>query len=140
MALFNAKSDAPASKPAGGKGKKEFAPDVPMPEGTHKAKAVRVIAKQTSTGKLMFSVKWEDDFQRSAWQNIVVSPESEKAMKFFYSRLMPVFGLTQAIIEADDTSEEDIVNDMTGCEALVTVEHEEWNGKKSPKVRWIEAA
>lgn len=138
MALFNAKSGAP-SAPAPTKGSK-FAPDVPMPEGTHKAKAVKVINKRTSNGKVMFSVKWEDDFQRSAWQNIIVSPESEKAMSFLYTRVMPVFGLTQAIIEAEDTTEDDIVNDMTGTEALVTVEHEDYNGKKYTKVRWLEAA
>lgn len=136
MALFNAKTGeaaVPAPKPS------KHAPDVPMPEGAHKATVVRAIPKQTQTGKLMFSLKWEDEFKRSAWQNIVVSPESEKAMKFFYGRLMPVFGLTQAIIEAEDTTPEDIANDMSGAEAVVTVEHTEWNGEKRPSVRWIEA-
>jgi hypothetical protein len=141
MALFNSTpktDDAP--KQTGGKGKKQFAPDVPMPEGTHKAKSVRVLPKMTSTGKHMFSVKWEDDFNRSAWQNIIISPESQKAMTFLYTRVMPVFGLTQAIIEAEDTTPDDIANDMTGAEALVTVEHEDYNGKRYTKVRWIEAA
>jgi len=137
MALFNAKTGEtakPAPKPS------KHAPDVMMPEGAHKAKATRVLPKQTSSGKLMFSVKWEDDFQRAAWQNIVISPESEKAMNFFYSRLMPVFGLTQAIVEAEDTTPEDIANDMSGCEALVTVEYTEWNGSQRASVRWIESA
>lgn len=143
MALFNAPKSNDAPKPAAsGNGKqpfKQFAPDVAMPEGTHKAKVARVIPKMTSNGKHMFSVKWEDDFNRSAWQNIIISPESEKAMAFFY-RQMTVFGLTQAIIEAEDTTPDDIANDMTGAEALVTVEHEDYNGKKYTKVRWLEAA
>ena len=136
MALFNAKTGE-AAKPAPKSNTR--APDVMMPEGSHKATVAHVIPKQTSTGKLMFSLKWEDEFKRTAWQNIIVSPESVKAMNFFYTRLMPVFGLTQAIIEAEDTTEDDICNDMLWTSALVTVELEEWNGKRSPKVRWIEA-
>lgn len=140
MALFNTpKTPADALKTPAKGGKPERAPDVMMPEGTHKAKVAHVIPKTTSTGKIMFSLKWMDEFDRSAWQNIIISPESEKAMKFFYGRLMPVFGLTQAIIEADDTTPDDIANDMTGTDALVTVEHEEWNGKKGAKVRWLDA-
>jgi hypothetical protein len=137
VALFNPSTGAPVPSPNAGKGK--HAPDVMMPEGAAKATVVRVLPKMTSTGKHMFSVKWEDEFKRSAWQNIVISPESEKAMNFFYSRLMPVFGLTQAIIEAADTTPDDIANDMTGCTALVTVEHSEYNGSKRAGVRWIES-
>jgi hypothetical protein len=136
MALFNTTTGAPVPPPAPAS---KHAPDVMMLEGAQKATVVRALPKMTQTGKLMFSLKWEDEFKRSAWQNIVISPESEKAMKFFYGRLMPVFGLTQAIIEADDTTHEDIANDMTGCTALITVEHSEYNGTTRASVRWIES-
>jgi hypothetical protein len=136
VALFNQATGAPIPAPAK---PSKHAPDVMMPEGAQKATVARVLPKMTSTGKHMFSVKWEDEFKRSAWQNIVISPESEKAMKFFYDRLMPVFGLTQAIIEADDTTPDDIANDMSGCTALITVEHTEYNGTTRASVRWIES-
>lgn len=138
MALFSAPKTDGSKPAAGGKGK-DFAPDVPMPEGTHKAKVVRAVPKMTSNGKHMFSLKWEDDFNRSAWQNIIISPESPKAMAFFY-RQMAVFGLTQAMVEADDTTPDDIAAEMNGTEALVTVENEAYNGKTYTKVRWLDAA
>lgn len=116
--------------------KKEFPAEEPMPVGTFDAKVVHALVKATKAGKVMFSVKWADVASRVAWQNIVVSPESEKAMDVFY-RQMEAMGLTSGFLDADDTEPGDIAAAMVGAEATVTVVDEEWNGKTYRKVSWI---
>jgi hypothetical protein len=116
--------------------KTEYAPDVPMPIGQFPATVAFAMVKATKTGKVMFSVKWKDAQERSAWQNIVVSPESPKAMEIFY-RLMEAMGLTKGFLDADDTEPSEIAEAMVGATSTVTVEAEEWNGKTSHKVTWI---
>lgn len=116
--------------------KKDYPAEEPMPVGTYDAKIVHAMVKATKAGKVMFSVKWADVASRVAWQNIVVSPESEKAMEIFY-RHMEIMGLTSAFLDADDTEPSDIAEAMIGAEAKVTVVDEEWQGKTYRKVTWL---
>lgn len=116
--------------------KKEFPQQAPLPVGTSKAKVAHTIVKSTKTGKVMFSVKFVDDADRYAWANLVVSPESPKAMDVL-SRQMGALGLTESFLNDDDTTTEEIAEAMIGAEALVTVADEEWNGNTYRKVVWI---
>lgn len=116
--------------------KEERQPDVPMPVGTQQAEVVHTLVKSTKTGKVMFSVKFSDDAQRTAWANLVVSPESPKAMEIL-GKQMNALGLEDDFLNADDTTADDIAAVMLGKKALVTVVDEEWNGKTYRKVKWI---
>lgn len=116
--------------------KQDRQPDVPMPIGTQQAEVAHTLVKSTKTGKVMFSVKWKDEADRAAWQNVVVSPESPKAMEIFYKQ-MSVLGLERSFLDADDTTADDIAEAMIGGKALVTVVDEEWNGKTYRKVTWL---
>lgn len=130
MGLFTTDKPAPA-KPGGEK--KEFPK---LPDGTHKARIKLVKVGATRNNKVRFSVLWVDQTERSAWQNIVVSPESEKAMAVFY-RQMGAIGVPEDLINDDATTPQDIAETMTGHEAIVTVETDpQWG----PQVRWVSEA
>lgn len=116
--------------------KQEHTPDVPMPLGTQHAEVVHTLVKSTKTGKVMFSVKFKDEVGRSSWANLVVSPESPKAMSVL-ERQMNALGLETDFLNADDTTADDIAAVMIGKRALVTVIDEEWDGKTYRKVSWI---
>lgn len=111
-------------------------PDVPMPLGTQDAEVVHTLVKATKTGKVMFSVKFADVAERTAWANLVVSPESPKAMEIL-SKQLAALGLEDDFLNAEDTTPDDIAAVMLGKKALVTVVDEEWNGKTYRKVKWI---
>lgn len=114
----------------------EREPDVPMPVGTQPAEVVHSLVKSTKAGKVMFSVKYKDDADRTAWQNMVVSPESPKAMEVL-RRQLGALGLTSGFLDADDTTPDDIAAAMIGAKPMVTVVDEEWNGKTYRKVTWV---
>jgi hypothetical protein len=116
---------------------REFPPDVPMPVGSYNAKVVFAMVKATKNGKVMFSVKWADVASRVAWQNIVVSPESGKAMEVFY-RHMAACDLGADFLDADETTPEDIAQALLGAEAVVTVVDEEYQGKTYRKITWVD--
>lgn len=111
-------------------------PDVPMPLGTQQAEVVHTLVKSTKTGKVMFSVKFKDDADRTSWANLVVSPESPKAMEVLGKQLNAL-GLDDEFLNDEDTDANDIAAVMLGKKALVTVIDEEWNGKTYRKVSWI---
>lgn len=117
--------------------KKEYPAEEPMPVGTFDAKVVHALVKATKTGKVMFSVKWADVASRVAWQNITVSPESPKAMDFFYKQMQEGFSLGRTFLDDDTTEPNDIAEAMIGAEATVTVVDEEYNGKTYRKVKWV---
>lgn len=117
----------PPSKP-------ERQPEVPMPLGRFPAEVAHVLVKATKTGKVMFSLKWKDLQERTAWANVVVSPESPKAMEVFYSQ-MEALGLGRGFLDADETTPDDIAEALLGATATVSVIDEEWQGKTYRKVR-----
>jgi hypothetical protein len=116
--------------------KEDRKPDVPMPLGIQQAEVVHTLVKATKTGKVMFSVKFADNAERSAWANLTVSPESPKAMEIL-GRQLNALGLEDDFLNADDTTPDDIAAVMLGKKALVTVVDEEYNGKTYRKIKWI---
>jgi len=63
----------------------------PLPEGDYDLKISEASTKTTSTGKTMYSVKCQVQggayANRLVWDNLVISPESEKAMRIFFSQM-----------------------------------------------------
>lgn len=135
MALFTAKPEAPAAPP-----KDERKPDVPMPVGTQKAKIVHVIPGQTSTGKVRFGIKFENDEGQTSWYNCVAPDGSNPKHTTFFYKTMEKLSLGAKYLDDPTTTPETVAEALLGMEALVSVGDEAYQGKVFRKVLSIDEA
>lgn len=140
MALFQkAAEPKPAPQTSSDNGGKDYPPDVPMPVGTHRAKVVFAMHKPSKTGKLGWTVKFQDGEGRVAWWAQYVSPESEKAMEIFYKN-MEILSLGPNFLNDESTTPDEVAEAMLGSEALVSVVVEAWEGREFRKIKRIAEA
>lgn len=134
--MFNTKTDAPQK--TGDRPEQE-----PMPLGSQTAKVVHVIPGQTSTGKVRFGIKFENEAGEVSWHNCYgpnvdgsgfATPMGER---FFYKTMANLSMGKKFIDEA--ASVEEVAEALLGSEALVTVADEAYNGKVYRKVIYVDA-
>lgn len=96
----------------------------PLPPGVYDVRVESVEVKQTKTGKVMFAqtlvVTSGEYAKRWLWNNMVVSPESPKAMGFFF-RDMALLGATKEFFSTDP-DEPAVAAKIIGAEAKVRVD------------------
>ncbi len=81
----------------------------PIPAGNYDFKVVEATHKITQSGKTMFVVKAQvqggPHNGRLVWDNLVISPESEKALGFFF-RKMAALGVTTEYFAQNPTNDQ----------------------------------
>lgn len=96
----------------------------PLPPGTYDVRVESAEVKQTKTGKVMYAltlvVTTGDHTKRKLWNNMVVSPESPKAMGFFF-RDMAVLGATREFFQTDP-DESAVAAKIIGADAKARVD------------------
>lgn len=95
----------------------------PLPQGTYDMIVDSVEVKQTKTGKTMFvlvlKVASGEHQNRKVWNNMVVSPESPKAMGFFF-RDMAALGADQAFFSGNP-DDSDVAAKIMGASVTAKV-------------------
>jgi hypothetical protein len=112
----------------------------PIAEGKTRVKIVDAQAGQSSTGKVMFTLKCEilegPDTKRKTTTNITLSPENGTALAIFFQN-MTAIGLDDAFF-AQEPSPDQVAAAMIAREADVMIKHETWQGVKRGKIdRWL---
>lgn len=96
----------------------------PLPPGTYDVRVESAEVKQTKTGKVMYAltlvVTSGNHAKRKLWNNMVVSPESPKAMGFFF-RDMAVLGATREFFQTDP-DESAVAAKIIGADAKARVD------------------
>lgn len=106
-----------------------------IPVGTHVVKVVSTAIGRTSTGKEQIAVTFEDgEGNRSTWYGYFTDRALERTME----TLTDVLGWDAA---ADDHRIDALHNSDTlvGREAEVVVEEEEYQGRFTEKIKWVNA-
>lgn len=95
----------------------------PVPAGTYEAREDGTTFRPTATGKNMFMTTFVITAGplagRKVWNNFVVSPESPKAMGFFFKD-MAALGADDAFFETEPTNEA-ICARIAGANVTITV-------------------
>jgi hypothetical protein len=112
----------------------------PITEGQHRVRITDASAGQSSTGKLMFTIKTEilegTDAKRKMTTNLTVSPENGTALAIFFQN-MSAIGIPDTFF-AQEPQPDQIAQAMIGREVTVVVKHETWQGVKRGKIdRWL---
>jgi hypothetical protein len=102
----------------------------PMPEGDYDLKVIESKLATTQTGKLMYKLTYEvqtgEFARRRVWDNLVVSPENDKAMGIFWSK-MRILGLQKDWFEATKPSSEQIAQAVMGRPIRAHLGLRTWN-------------
>jgi len=108
----------------------------PLPIGDYPLKVIEVTEKTTSTGKTMFSVKTEVQEGtykgQWVWDNLTISPESPKAMGFFF-RKMAALGLPKEFFAAKPATSQ-VTQAMQNRSFIGTVKQETYQGTVRNKI------
>lgn len=112
----------------------------PITQGQHRVRIIDATAGQSSTNKLMFTIKTEiidgPDVKRKMTTNLTVSPENGTALAIFFQN-MAAIGIPQSFFEQEPTPDH-IAAAMIGREVTVVVKHETWQGVLRGKIdRWL---
>lgn len=112
----------------------------PISEGVHPARIIECNAGQSSTGKLMFTIKVEitggPDAKRKTTTNLTLSPENGTALAIFFQNLDAI-GIPESFF-AQEPNPDQIAAAMVGRMVDVKIKHEVWQGVTRGKIdRWI---
>lgn len=112
----------------------------PVPAGKYEAIAERVNVKETKSGKTMFGVMFRivagPENGSTIWTNLVVSPDSPRALGILFQQF-DAMGLTSTFF-AENPSDEQIAAALENARATITVKIGEWDGMPRPEVNRIE--
>ncbi len=107
----------------------------PIPAGTYETKALDATATKTKNGKDMIKVSWVVEggphAGRRLWSNLVVSPESPKAMAILIRQLT---SLGMKTLMESGASFEQIAAALKGTLATLKVSVGEYQGKPKNEV------
>jgi hypothetical protein len=102
----------------------EGASDERLPRGKHLVQIKKVLAKETSTGKSMWSILFEAIegplAGAVAWTNITYSPESPAAL-FFFERDMETLGLPKSWFQEADPTDEEVKDALESNDVVVYI-------------------
>jgi hypothetical protein len=111
----------------------------PLPAGTYNAAVDRVNVKETRAGKRMFGIMFRvsdgPHKGNSIWTNLVVSPESPRALGILFQQF-DALGLPATYFAGDPTDDQ-IAADLEGQTATIAVKIGEWDGMPRPEVARI---
>lgn len=115
-----------------------------LPEGTYTAEIKESEVKTTANGNpkiaTTFVVVEGEEAGRKVFNDIVTPREgtddkARKAAGIFFDKLFAL-GLSREFVQTIQTNEQ-LANALLGKRADIVVYHDEWNGKKRAKVRYI---
>jgi Protein of unknown function (DUF669). len=120
---------------------KEIAGDAPsssydvLPAGPYEVEVDRASSEPTQAGKERISVMYKvvsgDNTGRTFWDNMIISPESPKAIQIFLDRLAAL-----GVKNFDGTVElQDVADSLVGARASVVLEHREYKGEVKAQVK-----
>lgn len=115
----------------------------PIAEGKTRIKIIDVTAGQSSTGKLMFTIKAEiiqdgPDIKRKTTSNLTLSPENGTALAIFFQN-MEAIGLDSTFFEQEPNPDQ-VAAAMIGRECDVMIKHSTWQGVKRGQIdRWVKS-
>jgi hypothetical protein len=115
----------------------------PITEGKTRIRIIDVQAGQSSTGKLMFTIKSEiiqdgPDIKRKTTTNLTLSPENGTALAIFFQN-MEAIGLDSTFF-AQEPNPDQVAAAMIGRECDVIIKHETWQNVKRGKIdRWVKS-
>ena len=114
----------------------------PLPVGEYSIVIDSAEHTTTQGGKSMFKTKMKvqggPHDGRFVWNQFVISPESPKAIGFFFSQ-MKALGLGQEFFESQP-DEQVLANSLVGRTANVTLGQREWQGQVRNEVKSIKPA
>lgn len=110
-----------------------------LPDGEYDLTVIEATAKVTTSGKTMFSLKTQVTGgpynNRLVWDNLVISPENENALKIFFAK-MAALGIPQDYfmrVPTPTNGEIELV--LVGRKFRGSVGSRVYNGKKSNEIR-----
>lgn len=113
----------------------------PLPVGEYIASVDDAEWGRTGTDKdklvLTFTITEGPHKGRKVWSDQVVSPESPKALGFFF-RALDALGAPRDFIS--ESSPQEVANRVTGSTAKLKVGQREWKGQVRNEVRFIDPA
>lgn len=108
----------------------------PIPAGEYKLKVLTAETRQTQQQKTKYTIKAQitegPHANRLVWDDLIVSPESSKAMGFFFSK-MNALGLDQKFF-ATQPSDDQITGALENREFIGKVIIDNWGGKDRNKI------
>jgi hypothetical protein len=111
----------------------------PVPAGTYDAVVDRVNVKETRAGKrmfgLMFRIAGGPENGGTIWTNLVVSPESPRALGILFQQF-DALGLGTEFF-AGDPSDDQIAAALENQTASIIVKIGEWDGMPRPEISRI---
>jgi hypothetical protein len=109
----------------------------PLPDGDYELKVIESKAKNTQSGKTMFSITTEvqggPHAKRRVWDNLTVSPENPKALAIFFSK-MESLGLPRDFFTASNPSNAQIEQALLGRSFRGTLGKKTYNGTVSNEI------
>ena len=103
----------------------------PVPKGTYVAKVIEAEPKQSSTGKLMFKLRYEiidggPCHSRRLWHNITLTTDNANALRMFFVN-MKAMGLDESYF-ATNPQPAAIAGALLGRNCTITVDHRMYQG------------
>ena len=110
----------------------------PLPDGDYDLVVLEGVAKQTQSGKTMFSVKAEvqggPHNKRLVWDNLVVSSDNPTALGIFFSK-MAALGLTRENFFNQDPTNAQIETALASRRFRAQVGSRVWQGNKKNEIK-----
>lgn len=111
----------------------------PVPPGNYDVKVIEASAGQSSTGKLMYKVRYEiqggPQHGRKVYNNITLTNDGGNALRMFFVN-MKSHGLDEAYF-AMNPSPETVAGALVGRQVSITIEHEPYRGVMREQVRSV---
>lgn len=110
-----------------------------LPDGEYDLTVIEATAKVTTSGKTMFSLKTQVNGgpynNRLVWDNLVISPENENALKIFFAK-MNALGIPQDyFMRVPTPTNGEIEQVLVGRKFRGSIGSRVYNGKKSNEIR-----
>jgi hypothetical protein len=111
----------------------------PLPIGQYDARVTKADHKVSQNGKTMFNVEFTvingPHANRKVWNNFVVSPDSPKALAFFFQH-MKALGLTKEFFDGNP-SEQTVAQNLLNKMCRLDLGHKEYNGSQQNEVKKV---
>ena len=109
----------------------------PLPDGDYDLVILEGVAKQTQSGKTMFSVKAEVQGgpynKRLVWDNLVVSSDNSTALRIFFGK-MNALGLTSEFFDTTPTNAQ-IEAALVNRKFRAKIGSRVWQGNKKNEIK-----
>lgn len=114
----------------------------PVPAGSYNAKVIDASAAQTSTGKLMYKLRYEIEDGpsrgRKVYNNITLTTDNPNALRMFFVN-MKAMGLGESYF-ASSPSPDAVAQALMGARCIITINHREYQGVMRENVAGIKEA